>query len=123
MPGIPLCMRNAGEFRWPIIVGIAIFGGSSGGVWLVVCWGCWRVAGCVLQWRKLAFSRRVLMVSVGVGRLLNLVCVDELGAMFWQHLVILEAPDPHGGPFRVFMGPSHSRMCGCSLVHGVFMSM
>jgi hypothetical protein len=49
------------------------------------------------------------MVSVGVGSLLNLVCVDELGAMFWQHLVILEAPDPHGGPFRVFMEPSHSR--------------
>ena len=38
-------------------------------------------------------------VSVGVGRLLNLICVDELMAMFWQHLVILEAPDPHGGPF------------------------
>ena len=60
-------MRNAGEFRWPIIVCIAIFGGSSGGVWLVIFWECWRVAGCVLQWRKLACSRRVLMVSVGVG--------------------------------------------------------
>jgi hypothetical protein len=116
-------MRNAGEFRCPIIVCIAIFGGSGGGVWLVFCLECWRVAGCVLQWRKLACSRRVLMVSVGVGRLLNLVCVDELMAMFWQHLVILEAPDPHGGPFRVFMGPSQSRVCGCSLVHGVFMSM
>ena len=63
------------------------------------------------------------MVSVGVGRLLNLVCVDELGAMFWQHRVILEAPDPHGGPFRVIMGLSHSWMCGCSIVHGVFVSI
>ena len=63
------------------------------------------------------------MVSVGVGRLLNLVCVDELGTMFWRHLVIMEAPDPHGGLFRVFMGPSQYRKCGCSLVHGVFMSM
>ena len=63
------------------------------------------------------------MVSVGVGRLLNLVCVDDLGAMFWQYRVILEAPDPHGGPFRVIMGPSHSWMRGCSLEHGVFMSM
>ena len=42
-----------------------------------------------------------------MGRLLNLVCVDELGGMVWQHRVILEAPDPHGGPFRVIMGPSH----------------
>ena len=48
------------------------------------------------------------MASVGVGRLLNLVCVDELGAMFWQHCVILEAPDPQGGPSRVIKGPSHS---------------
>ena len=36
MPGNPPCMRNAGEFRWPIIVGIAIFSGG-GGVLLVVC--------------------------------------------------------------------------------------
>ena len=63
------------------------------------------------------------MVSVGVGRLLNLVCVDELGAKFWQYRVILVAPDPHGGPFRVIMGPSHYWMCGCSLLHGVFVSM
>ena len=63
------------------------------------------------------------MVSVGVGRLLNLVCGNELEAMFWQHLGILEAPDPHKGPFGVIMGPSHSWMCGCSLVHGVFISM
>ena len=63
------------------------------------------------------------MVSVGVGRLLNLVCVGELGAMFWQHLVILEAPERHGGPSKVIMGPSSSWMCGCNLVHGVFMSM
>ena len=45
MPGSPACMRNAGEFRWLIIVGSAIFGG---GVWLVVCWGCCRIDGCVL---------------------------------------------------------------------------
>jgi hypothetical protein len=39
VPGSPACMRNnAGEFRWTIIVGIAIFGGGGGGgVWLVVC--------------------------------------------------------------------------------------
>ena len=108
MPDSPACMWNAGEFRWPIIVGIAIFGGCSGGVWLVVCWGCWVIVDCVLQWWKLTCSRRSLMVSMGVGRLLNLVCVDELGAMFWQHRVILVAPDPHGGPFRVIMGLSHS---------------
>jgi hypothetical protein len=48
------------------------------------------------------------MVSVGVGRLLNLICAGELGAMFWQHRVILVAPDLHGGPFRVIMGLSHS---------------
>ncbi len=58
------------------------------------------------------------MVSVGVGRLLNLICVDDLGAMFWQHRVIREPPDPHGGPFRVMIGPSHFLMCGCCLVHG-----
>jgi hypothetical protein len=37
MPGGPACMRNSGEFRWPIIVGIVIFGGGGGGVWLVIC--------------------------------------------------------------------------------------
>ena len=37
MPGSPACMRNAGEFRWPIIMGIAIVGGGSGGVWSVTC--------------------------------------------------------------------------------------
>ena len=37
MPCSPASMRNAGEFRWPINVGIAIFGGGSGGVWLVIC--------------------------------------------------------------------------------------
>jgi hypothetical protein len=64
------------------------------------------------------------MESAGVGRLLNLVCVGKLGAMFWQHSVVLEAPDPHGGPSRVIMGPaSHYWMCGCSLAHGVFVSM
>ncbi len=108
MSGSPACMRNAGEFRWLIFVGIAMFGGGEGGAWLVVCWGCWGIASCVLQWWKLACSRRSLMVSVGVGRLLNLVCVNELGAMFWQHRVILVAPDPHGGPFRVILGLSHS---------------
>jgi hypothetical protein len=90
----PACMRNAGESRWPIIVGIAMFGGGAGGVWLVVCWGCWGIDGCVLQWWKLACSRRSLMVSVGLGRLLNLVCVDELGAMFWQHRVIFGGSGP-----------------------------
>ena len=67
MSGSSACIRNAGEFGWPIILGIAIFGGDSGGVWLVVCRGCWRIAGCVLQWWKLACYRRALMVSVGVG--------------------------------------------------------
>ena len=37
MPGISACIRNAGEFEWPIILGIAIFGGSSGGLCLVIC--------------------------------------------------------------------------------------
>ncbi len=63
------------------------------------------------------------MASVGVGRLLNLVCVDELGAMFWQYRAILKAPDLHEGPSRDIMGPSHSRICGCSLAHGVFMRL
>jgi hypothetical protein len=63
------------------------------------------------------------MVSMGIGRLLNLVCMNELGAMFWQYRVDLKAPEPHGGPSRVIMGPSYSWMRGCSLAHGVFMSM
>ncbi len=29
--------------------------------------------------------------------------MGELEAMFWQHRVILKAPDPHGGPSRVIM--------------------
>ena len=37
MPRIPACIRNAGEFGWPIILGIAMCGGGSGGVWLVIC--------------------------------------------------------------------------------------
>ena len=49
MPGNPACMRNAGEFRWPYIVGSAIFGEGGGGVLLVVCLGCWGIAACVLQ--------------------------------------------------------------------------
>ncbi len=63
------------------------------------------------------------MASVGLGGLLNLFCMDELGAMFYQHLVVLEAPEPQGGSSRMIIGPSQSWMCGCSLVHGVFMSM
>ncbi len=63
------------------------------------------------------------MVSVGVGRLLHLFCMVKLGAMFWQHLVVLEAPELQGGPFRVIIGPSQSWMCGCSLAHGVLMIM
>jgi hypothetical protein len=63
------------------------------------------------------------MVSVEVGRLLNFVCMDEFGAMFWQHRAVLEAPEPRGGPSRVTMEHSHSWVCMCSLAHGVFMSM
>jgi hypothetical protein len=37
VPGIPACIWNAGEFGWPIILGVAIFGGGSGGVSLVIC--------------------------------------------------------------------------------------
>ena len=37
MSGSPACMRNTGEFKWHIVVGIAILGCDSGGVWLVVC--------------------------------------------------------------------------------------
>ena len=37
MSGSPACIRNAGEFEWPIILCIAIFGGGSGSVWLVSC--------------------------------------------------------------------------------------
>jgi hypothetical protein len=82
-------MRNPGEAKWPVILGIAICGGSFVGVGLCVCCRYWRVVGCVFQCRKLACSRRVLMVSVGVGRLSNLVCMDVLGAIFWQHRVVL----------------------------------
>jgi hypothetical protein len=39
--------------------------------------------GCVFQWRMLANSSRVLMVRVGAGSLLNLVCMSELEAKFW----------------------------------------
>ncbi len=123
MPGIPACIRNAGEFGWPNILGNAVCGGGSGGVWLVTCFEYSRVAGCVLQVWKLACSRRAFMVSEGVGRLLNLFCMDELGAMFWKYLVVLEAPEPQGGPLRVIIGPSQSWMCGCSLAHGVLTSM
>ena len=48
------------------------------------------------------------MVMVGVGRLLNLVCVAELFTRFWRHRVGLCAPEPHGGPSKVIIGPSKS---------------
>ncbi len=96
---------------------------NSGGVWLVNCLGYIRIDGCVLQLWKLACSRRAFMASVGIGRLINLFCVVELGAMFWQHLVILEAPEPQSGPSRVIIGPSQSCMCGCSSAQGVLMIM
>jgi hypothetical protein len=48
------------------------------------------------------------MVSMGVGGMLNLVFVDELGAKLWQHRILLEAQEPHCGPSRVIMGPSQS---------------
>ncbi len=35
VPGIPACIRNAGECGCPTILGIAICCGGSGGVWLV----------------------------------------------------------------------------------------
>ena len=35
--GILASIRNAGEFGLSLILGIAIFAGGSGGVWLVVC--------------------------------------------------------------------------------------
>ena len=62
------------------------------------------------------------MVRMGVGRLLNFVCVVELGVRFWKHLVGLCAPEPHGGPSRVIIGPSQSWVCGCSVALGVFIS-
>ena len=60
------------------------------------------------------------MVRVGVGRLLNLVCMDELCTIFWQHLVGLCAPEPHGGPSRVIIGPSQSLVYGDCVAYGVF---
>ncbi len=48
MPGIPACIRNAGDFKCPNILGDAMCGGNSGGVWLVICVGYWRVAGRAL---------------------------------------------------------------------------
>ena len=62
------------------------------------------------------------MVRVGVGRLLNLVCVAELFTRFWQHRVGLCALEPHGGPSKVIIGPSQSWICGCSVALGVFIS-
>ncbi len=106
MHEIPACIRNIGEFKCPKMLGDNMCGGNSGGVWLVICLGYMRVASCVLRFWKLACSRRAFTVSVGVGRLLNLFCMVELGATFWQHLVILEAPEPQSGPSRVIIGPS-----------------
>ena len=48
------------------------------------------------------------MVRVGVGRLLDLVCMNELFTIFLQHRVGLCAPEPRGGPSRVIIGPSQS---------------
>ncbi len=62
------------------------------------------------------------MVRVGVGRLLNLVCMDELCTGFRQHRVGLCAPEPHGGPSRVIIGPSQSWMYGYDIALGVFIS-
>ncbi len=73
------------------------------------------------------------MVEVGIfkariddksgGREIAEFCfMDELCTRFWQHRVGLCAPEPHGRPFRVIIGPSQSWMCGCSLAHGVFTS-
>ena len=62
------------------------------------------------------------MVRVGVGRLLNLVCVAELFTRCWQHRVGLCAPEPYGGPSKVIIGPSQSCICGCSVSLGVFIS-
>ena len=60
------------------------------------------------------------MVGMGVGRLLKLVCAVELGLRFWKHLDGLCAPEPHGGPSRVIIGPSQSLVCGCCVASGVF---
>ena len=54
-----------------------------------------------------------------MGRLSNLVCVVELGVRFWMHLVGLCAPEPHGGPSRVIIGPNQSIVCGCRVSCGV----
>ncbi len=82
MPEILACVRKAGEFRWHVILGSAICGGSECCVWFVVCRWYNRIVGCVLHWWMLARSRRALIVRVGVGRLLNLVCMDELFTRF-----------------------------------------
>ncbi len=61
------------------------------------------------------------MVGMGVGRLLKLICAVELGvSRFWKHLVGLCAPEPHGGPSGVIIGPSQSLVCGCCVVSRVF---
>jgi hypothetical protein len=38
--GMPTCMRNDGESRWPTILGIAMCGGSGGGKWFALCCRC-----------------------------------------------------------------------------------
>ncbi len=60
------------------------------------------------------------MVRVGVGILLNLVCMNEICTRFGQHRVGLCAPEPHGEPSRVIIGPSQSWMCGFSIALGMF---
>ncbi len=60
------------------------------------------------------------MVRVGVGRLSNLVCAVEFGVRFCKHLVGLCAPEPHGGPSRVIIGPNQSLVCQCCVKCGVF---
>ncbi len=39
MPRISACIRNAGEFKCPNILGDAMCGGNSGYVLLVICLG------------------------------------------------------------------------------------
>ncbi len=78
------------------------------------------MVGCVLHWWKFACVRRELMVRVGAGKLLNLFCAAEFGVRFWKHLVGLCAPEPHGGPSRVIIGPSPFVVCGSCVKCGVF---
>ena len=49
MPGIPACVRYAGEFRWHVILGSAMCGGIWYEVRFVLCWWKHEMVGCVLQ--------------------------------------------------------------------------